>query len=99
MAGLTRNNIAACQIHKRRPEHQFLSELESGLVIFKKGAHASVRTSLRRVLKACAPNAFLAILPETSIPIDVIPFLREQAIKHKLTIIAGLERRRYLATE
>jgi hypothetical protein len=88
---LTRNNIAACQIHKRQPKHIYTPELESGLVIFEKRSYASVKQSLRRVLSSCAPKAFLTILPETSIPIELIPFLREQAVKHKTIIIAGLE--------
>jgi hypothetical protein len=46
---------------------------------------------LERVLSLCAREAFLAILPETSVPIDLIPSLRATADQLNLTIIAGLE--------
>jgi hypothetical protein len=88
---LTRNNIAACQVHKRQPQNLFTPELDSGLVIFKRSSHPSVRVSLRKVLSECAPKAFLAILPETSIPNELIHFLRTEASRWNLVIIAGLE--------
>lgn len=91
MTDLTRNNIAACQVHKELLEELFIPELASGLVRFNPDSYDSVQENLGKVLSACAPHAFLAILPETSVPIDLIPYLCKQAAKLKLTIIAGLE--------
>lgn len=93
MPGLTRNNIAACQLHKRQPEYFFNPEFDSGLVVFKRSVHSTVRRSLKKILSACASSTFIACLPENSIPISEVDFLRDQAVSLKLTIIAGLEHR------
>jgi hypothetical protein len=88
---LSRNNIAACQIHKRRPDYFFTPEFDSGLVVFSEGARPTVRLSIEKVLSTCAPGAFLAFLPENSVPTSDIGYLQELAVKLNLTIIAGLE--------
>jgi hypothetical protein len=91
---LTRNNIAACQVHKQRPEYFFTDELKSGVVVFREdwmSADSTVRRSLTNVLSSCASKAFLACLPENSVPIKLLPHLQKLASELKLTIIAGLE--------
>ena len=93
MPVLTRNNIAACQIHKRHPEYFFIPEFDSGLVVFRSSARPTVRRSLKKILSACASSTFIVCLPENSIPISDVDFLRDQAAKLDLTIIGGLEHR------
>lgn len=87
----TRNNIAVCQIHNEPTEVLYDSVIERGIVRFRPDTYNSVRDSLSQILSDCAQKAFVAILPENSVPVELVNHLRDEASRLELTIVAGLE--------